>query len=376
MRKITGFSVMGLLSGLLCVAPVARAYDGLAILGDSLSTGAATHPDLVFDSYALWNIFKSGAFPRPFSAALVPEEYRKWVVDDSRPVRLVPSSRENDGGSGWSWHQVSQAVGARTIEERRLSYGNFLGRRLGLAPENILIGGENGTVSGHAWIHAARLVESRNKDLPSRVIFLYSGNDLCAQSFDDMTEASEYGDRLLDGMKYLVLNGHPDAKGTKIYIPGFLPVTAMIHEPAILDRKINLHGTEVTCREAREKLFAGTGGGGKELADDPLFQMFSSFMPPSPVMLCPTLFSRMAEDSVRLSQLANRIRAYRDAQRQAVETFNQWRGHKFPARAFEAFYIEQTESLKFSGEDVAGDCFHLSAAGQGKVASALASEIK
>ena len=99
-------------------------------------------------------------------------------------------------------------------------------------------------------------------------------------------------------------------------------------------------------------------------------------MPPSPVLLCPTLFGKMAEDSVRQSLLANRVRGFRDAQKKAVDEFNQWRALKFPGKAFEAVYVEATETIKFDGGDVAGDCFHLSAAGQGKVASALLTKLR
>jgi hypothetical protein len=373
------FQLRRLLLGwtVLLLADKAWSFDGLAVLGDSSSTGAAANPALKFDSEILWEVFNS-VDGLPFATTLVPEDFRKTAGDGRPPVRLPPSSRENDGGSGWIWHHVSQAVGARSIEDHRLSYSNFLGRSLGLAPEQIIIAGENGTTSRHAWIHAARLVAFKDKDLPSRIIFFYSGNDLCGQSVDDITLAETYGEGLLRGMKYLVLNGHADARGTTIYIPAFMPVTSLLHEPSILEHKVYLHGEEVTCREARARLFAPNPKtlGANKHSEDPLFQLFSAFMPPSPVLFCPTLFSKMAQDSVRQSQLANRIRSFRAAQQKAVEDFNIWRGRRYPARAFDAAYIDATETLKFEGEDVAGDCFHLSASGQGKLTKAMMTRIR
>jgi hypothetical protein len=362
---------------LIACSTEGRAFDGLAVLGDSSTTGAAANPALKFDTTVLWDVFQNSE-GLPFTPELVPEEFRKAVGDGKPPVRLPPSTRENDGGSGWIWHQVSQTIGARTLEDHRLSFTNLLGRSLGLAPEQIIIAGENGTTSRHAWIHAARLTAFQDRDLPSRVVFFYSGNDLCGQSIDDVTAADTYGDELLRGMKYLVLNGHVHARGTTIYIPGFMPVTSLLHEPSILDRKIYLHGEEVTCREARARLFAPNPKtiAAHKNSEDPLFQLFAAFMPPSPVLFCPTLFSKMAEDSVRQSQLANRIRAFRMSQQKAVDDFNHWRGRRFPARAFEAVYVDATESLKFDGGDVAGDCFHLSAQGQAKVAKALMTRIR
>lgn len=350
------------------------AFDGLAILGDSSSTGAAAHPKLEFDSKVLWDIFNS-VDELPVDLALYPAEFRSAVSALQRPTRVPPSVRENDGGSGWIWHNLTQKISARTLEEHRLSYGYLIGRKLGLPASDILIAGENGTTARHAWIHAARLVGSRQRDLPSRVIFYYTGNDLCAQSYDDISEAEEYGEELLRGMKYLVLNGHADAQGTRIFIPGFLPVTSLLHERSILERKIKLHGEEITCQEARARMFAPNPNS-RSTDTDPRFQIFSAFMPPSPVLLCPTLFSKAAEDSARQSFLANRIRAFREAQKRTVSEFNHWRGAKYPAKSFEAFYIETTEQLKFDGADVAGDCFHLSINGQAKVATAILRGVK
>ena len=351
----------------------AMAFDGLAILGDSSSTAAGTHPRLQFDAKVLWDAF-NGTLDLSVKKSMLPEDFRSLVEENpTSPTRVGPSSRENDGGSGWIWHNVTQRISAQTIEAHSLSYGYLVGRKLGLAPVDILIAGENGTTARHAWLHAARLVGARNKDLPSRVVFFYTGNDLCAQTYDDITEAEDYGEELLKGLKYLVLNGHSAVQGTKIYIPGYLPVTSLLHDPTILAKKIQLHGEEVTCKEARDRLFAPKNPPviTKEESMDPRFAAFSAVMPPSPVLFCPTLFSKSAEDSARQSMMANRIRAYRDIQRKTVDEFNRWRGEKFPARSFEAAYVEATESIKFEGDDVAGDCFHLSPMGQGKIARAL-----
>lgn len=351
-----------------------RAFDGVAVLGDSSSTGAAANPALEFDSELLWQIFE-GTRHLEVKPEFFPRTLKLVSSDEKGPTRVGPSVRENDAGSGWLWQNLIQTVASRTVEEHRLSYGYFLGRSLGIEPQNILLAGENGATTRRAWIHASRLLSARNRDLPSRIILFYTGNDLCAQSFDLITSAEDYGASLLKAMKYLVVNGHVAARGTKIYLPAFLPVTALLHEPSIVNQKIRVHGQEMTCREAREKLFAPAANRypNKEAT---LFQIFKDFIPPSPVLLCPTLFSPQAQDSARQSLLANRIRAYREAQQRAVEDFNEWRGRKHPAKAFEAIYLAGTEQIKFGGGDVAGDCFHLSANGQAKVAEAILKDLK
>jgi lysophospholipase L1-like esterase len=349
------------------------AFEGLAVLGDSSSTAAGSHPRLEFDSKNLWQVF-NGTLDLSVSKSMVPEAFRDSLEDSPLPPqRLGPSRRENDGGSGWIWHQVSQSIASRTIEAHTLSYGYLLGRKLGISPPNILIGGENGTTSRHAWIHAARLVDVREGELPAKVMFFYTGNDLCAVNTARMTDAETYGDYLLKGMKYLALNGHVSARGTKIFIPGFLTVTSLLHEPSIMQKKIRLHGEEVTCQEARDRFFERKTKAGATQQDitDPRYLYFSQVMPPSPVQFCHTLFGRGATDSAHLSFLANRIRAYREAQKTVVDAFNVWRGKTLPSKAIDAVYVAATESLTFEARDVGPDCFHLSAEGQAKVAQAL-----
>lgn len=356
----------------------ASAFEGLGILGDSSSTAAATHPNLSFDAKVLWDAF-NGTLDLSIKKSLVPPDFQS-VVEDSPvpPVRLGPSGRENDGNSGWIWHHVMQKISAETLEAHSLSYGYLVGRRLGVDPRNILIAGENGATTRQAWVQASRLIHARDRDLPSHIIMLYTGNDLCGHTYDEMTEAKEYGTQLLKGMKYLVLNGHSSAQGTKIFVPAFLPVTTLLHEPSILEKKILLHGEQVSCREARERLFAAKTPPTRpsDSSKDRAFDAFAAVMPPSPVLYCPTLFSQAAEDATRQSMLANRIRAYREIQKQIVDEFNNWRGKNFPAKSFEAYYIDATASLKFEGDDVAGDCFHLSPKGQGKIANAVLAGIR
>ncbi len=355
-------------------------FDGMAVLGDSLSTGAGTHPSLEFDSKILWNIF-NGTSSMAVTESMIPPEFREATSGLAAPQRVGPSSRENDGGSGWIWHNVIQTLSARTLDTHLLSYSYLLGRKLGLPANEIYLAGENGSTSQHAWLHAARVVELKNKELPSRIVIFYTGNDLCTQRIDDIIEGQAYGQEILKGMKYLALNGNADANGTRIFIPGFLPVTSFLHEPSILAHKIRLHGEEVTCQEARTRMF----GAKPPLKNEPVapvpdvepeFALFSAVMPPNPVLLCPTFFGLGREDSAHQSLLANRIRSFREEQRKAVEQFNEWRGLKFPGRNISAVYIDETESIKFDGQDVAGDCFHLSAMGHAKIAQAMLTKMR
>jgi lysophospholipase L1-like esterase len=381
LKPLSRLGLMACLSCNVITAELCFGFDGVAILGDSLSTGAGTHPNLEFDSRVLWNVF-NGTTDMAVTTALVPPDFQDVTAGLIAPQRLGPSTRENDGGSGWIWHNVIQVMSARALETPTLSYGYLLGRKLGFPANEILLAGENGTTSKHSWLHAARVVEARGRELPTKIVIFYTGNDLCTQSIEEIIEGKDYGQELLKSMKYLTLNGHSDPKGTQIYIPGFLPVTSFLHEPSILSHKIRLHGEEVTCQEARTRMFGPKivdpkvlAAAPKEPEVEPEFALFRAVMPPNPVLLCPTFFGPGREDSAHQSQLANRVRSFREWQRKAVAEFNEWRGLKFPGNNISAVYVEETEAIKFDGQDVAGDCFHLSARGHAKIANAMFTKI-
>lgn len=368
----------------------AYGWNGLAILGDSISTGAAAHPGLEYDPLALWRIM-TGEIAIAAKASDIPrrEDFKIGETLEA-PRRLWPSNRENDGASGWVWLHAVQALSRTALDTEEYSYGYLTGRALGLASDKIWFAGDNGTRADRATLHAARVIENGDGELPTRIVMFYTGNDLCAQSWDTMTEASEYGTNLQNALTYLARNGRSaEGETTVVYLPAFLPVTALLNEPSISEKKIKFYGTELTCAEARKRMFAApdvviSEDSKTKLPEDPRYSLFAQFMPPNPALLCPTLFAQTAQDGQRQSQLANRIRAYRDAQREAVRTFNKTmeerktksEGQNQNWARVEAKYIDTTEIIRFLGEDVGGDCFHLSAAGQGKIASALLKQMQ
>lgn len=358
----------------------AKAWDGLVILGDSISTGAAAHPALEFDSASLWRIM-SGDLNVDAKASDIPNREVFKIADTlEAPRRLWPSTRENDGASGWVWLHAIQAVSRAALDTEEYSYGYLSGRALGIAPQQIWFAGDNGTKATNALSHAARVIEAGKGELPTRIMMFYTGNDLCAQSLDTMTDAKLYGDGLRDALMYLARNGRSGKdEHTKVYLPAFLPVTALLLEPSINEKIIKFHGTQLSCAEAKKRMFAApdpTTAAPKSNPDDPRFSLFAQFMPPNPALLCPTLFARVSEDSQRQSGLANRIRAYREAQKAVVEDFNRQIKLVPSAASLEAVYSDGPESIRFVGEDVAGDCFHLSATGHAKLASLLLKQMQ
>ena len=359
------------LVALLAASPT-FARPGIAIMGDSISTGAASHPALEYHPEILWRAL-TGSLSVKASAADIPSRASFGIGDDiAPPTRLWPARRENDGASGWVWLHTIQALSRSLLDTEEYSYGYLSGRALGVSPQDIIIAGDNGTRAEHGVLHADRLIAAGDGDLPTRILIFYTGNDLCAQTWEDMTTADDYGKGTLRTIEYLMRNGRADAGGTTIYIPGFLSVTHLLHDKSILAKKIKVYGETMTCEEARKRMFISqTVAVDDKLADDWRFMMFAQFMPPNPALLCPTVFSKGAQDPAKQGILANRIRAYREAQQKAVKDANAWISQHPEASGFAVKYISSTESIAFQGEDVAGDCFHLSPSGQAKVANAL-----
>lgn len=362
-----------LLLGILVMPSNLMARDGLAIMGDSISTGAASHPALTYDSLVLWNVM-TGKLSVEAKRSDIPEHPDvKWGLDLSPPRRLWPSSRENDGGSGWIWLHSIQALSRAALDTEEYSYGYIAGRALGFDPSDIWFAGDNGTRAEHGVIHAARIIEQGGGELPSHILMLYTGNDLCASTWELMVDAQTYGRGLKDAILYLARNGRA-APGTtvKVFLPAFLPVTTLISEKSILDKRIQFYGTELTCAEARKRMFAAPEQTqGREQVSDYRYPFFAQMMPPNPALLCPTLFSRAADEPDKLSLLANRIRAYREAQREVVESMTKLFAENPSLTPLEIKYIDTTETIAFDAADISSDCFHLSATGHVKVAATL-----
>jgi hypothetical protein len=361
---------------LLMTANPVYGWDGLAVLGDSLSTGAGAHPDLKYDSMNLWRVVKGESVLKTDVAAIPePKKFNLGVTLDA-PKRLWPGARENDGGVNWIWSNSLQALSRVVLDTEEYSYGYLFGRALGFSPQNIWIAGDNGSKTEHAAVHAARVLESSGGDLPSHILMLYTGNDLCAPSWELMTDPKTYGEGLRRGIMFLAMNGKNSSTApVNIYLPAFLPVVTLMSEPEILDKMINFYGSEISCREARKRLFSAPDSiDTKDQSIDPLFPLFSQMMPPNPALLCPTLFSVQADNSEKLSVLANRVRAYREVQQEIAAQINKEIAENSHLARINVVYLPSVERLKFSGSDVSGDCFHLSPAGHAKVALTMHSD--
>lgn len=360
----------------LAASPVAGSFASdrgadrsVAVLGDSLATGAATHPALAFDAKVLWDVL-DGRFGVAPKAADIPT-VGPWTFSDplEEPTRLWPGVREYFGGPDWVFRNALHSVARSYLDTEEYSWGYLVARGLSVPAKQLLIAAENGARVETIPRQIDRVLDATGGTLPARILMLFTGNDLCGPSLDHTTTPEDYGVALARGFSYLLRNGKSRPDGTDVYLLSHLGILQLLYEPSILSKSVRAFGTTLTCGDLRQQGYLPKD----PTAYDPGLPSdawwFAMLMPPNPAAYCPTLFGVQGNDAAReehINALANRIRAYRD-----VEARELARAMDLAAKApgpIRFHHVLGTADLQFQGEDIAQDCFHLSPLGQAKVA--------
>jgi len=346
-----------------------------AVLGDSLATGAGSHPNLAFDPVQMWKVFEGEVDVR--------------ALDDSgevlpAPLRLWPSTRDYRSPVEWAFRQLVHALSRSFLDTEEYGWGYQLGRRRGFAPGEIVIAAENGARIRDATrqidrlldaaVAAARVDSEGRPILPDEIAIFFTGNDLCGPTIDFTTPPETYEAELIEALRYLLRNGVPPAGGTTILLPGFIGMLQLINAPAIQAKTISAFGRSETCASLRERSFLPPPGWTPEGLPTEA-RWFGNVIPPNPQRLCPTLFgARSGKDEDREAPLANRIRAYREAVERVAGVMETFRSEKFRDAKIRFVPLAASTRVEFGDGDIAGDCFHLSRQGHSRLADALVSE--
>ncbi len=343
----------------------------VAILGDSLATGAATHPALTFDAGELWSVFTGKV---------------DLKVPKTAPRRLWPASREFFGGSDWVFRNLIQTLSRQYLDTEEYSWGYQLAEQLQLPVQDLAIAAEDGARMQDVGRQLERVLAANGNVVPEKIFLLYTGNDLCAPNVPSTTPVSEFRHGLREGLASLLEGGRTfPAGGTDVYVVGYLGILQLMDSDEILAKRVRAFGKELNCRELRAQGFRAKAPeeATRGLPEDAWY--FAMVMPPNPAGYCPTLFgpaldrasaspsALAAEDAMH--QLANKIRDFRDASAKTVQELTELVA-KAPAKpALRFHYLAGTETVGFGAEDIAGDCFHLSREGHAKIATAIAASI-
>ncbi|MFK7872781.1 MAG: SGNH/GDSL hydrolase family protein [Oligoflexales bacterium] len=341
----------------------------VAILGDSLSTGAGTHPSFQYEPQSFWDILEAKTPLTTASMDSLQEFYT--TMPTNSPQMLWPTPREFHGPLEWVGSHLKRGFSMWFLNEPLYSWGSMLAHSLGYTAENVLIAAENGARIDSLPTQIDRVLHTTNRQTPEKVFIFYTGNDLCAAHPNFITKTEDFSNSLNDSLRYLTLNGSLAEQGSDIYIVAMAPVQQLVASPKVLGRKVTAYGLEMTCQQLREKSYRPDGWlkSTQGLPDAALY--FKDFIPPNPALICPTLFGAPDTVDKNLSFLSGRIRNYRKVAQEAVEIAQKFAESNKKNLRFH--WVESTTHMQFEGFHIANDCFHLSLEGQAYLARTVLS---
>jgi len=347
-----------------------------AILGDSISTGGGSHPALKYDVETLWDVFNNRASVKTERAHL--NEYYQGKFSSAEliaPIRLWPTMREFFGGPDWVYRNLLGFLSRKFLDAEEYSWGYLAAPDLGIDVTRLAIAADDGARVANMPRQIDRVLERAGGALPPKVFIFYTGNDLCGMDPSLMTSASSYKTHLMRGLTYLSRNSGKtrDEKPTDVYLISYMSLVQLLDDQQILEKKIVAFGKETTCAELREDGYRSADQTYKPNIP-PEAWYFAMAMPPNPAAFCPTLFAPQKFRNHTLSDLANRIREYRRVEAEVVAEFDKAAEQEL-FKSLRLHHIVGTAGLKFTPEEVADDCFHLSLRGQEKLARSVADEI-
>ncbi len=342
----------------------------MIIFGDSLSTGAVTHPEIIMDPGLIVSQASKAEFYDP-DLSLVGDGL---TINSDSPLRLYLDDAQNSDWFRRSFDNADRSV-LKVVETPVYSWGSHLGSYLGVARKNIVLAAQNGAKAGGLSEEVQAFIAASAKQvdvtLPNRVFFFFSGNDLC-QELDGEgppTSSAIYGANLLQGIEELIAAFPAGPNGSQFYFLEHLDIEGMLYSSNNLATKVVPIDSEESgsCIEYINN--APTSW--KDLDEGSLRAKGYH-----PAKFCGNLLAHIEgieiDSRITKEELAAAIAGYRQETAVVIEGLKV--AHQEKNIEFRS--IEGTASLAFNPEDLANDCFHLSVYGQKKIADVVLSEIQ
>ncbi len=340
----------------------------IAILGDSISTGGASHSALAFDFDRMENVFTDrtdlgmDAGTRDFLKA--------EGIDKIDSERLDLARREFIHPLMWMFNSFVTAMSSHYLDTEEYAWGSLLGALRG---DHVLIAARDGERAMHAKQQVDRLLEATEGRAVDNVFVFFTGNDICASVPEAITPEDEYVESIEEALHYYMKNAQSEGGHvTRIWLLNPLGVSQLTTSPVIQNKKIFAYGADHTCQELQsdqldKKLNAEAPAGSNIGMRTIMTQLFSG----GTFGLCPTLFAYHQTKSLdTLLPVSNALRAYGDGLSRLADKLN-----KLDPK-FRIASLSSTSSLSFAADDIANDCFHLSVRGQLKVAQTIKTELQ
>lgn len=371
----------------------ARAVAGVIVMGDSMATGAGAHPALQFDPQNIWGAL-NGKVDLRATSNHIPDAGFYAVTDPSDaalPTPLIAAKTPGDfrGPFSWVFSGMLRSV-TRILSTPQYSWGYLIGRKFGVAPDQIVIAAREGAAISDGPAQARRGLDTleaaaRERNVkeeaeaeptdPVRVFMMFGVGDICAVSPESVTPSSEF--EASAAATFNVLLNHQQRKGAdaaKILITVMqpLPFAQWIERPEILAKEIEAFGEKTTCGELQSRMFLPKSA--VDVGDSPESRqivIMSQILPPNPALLCASSYAVGLPLDQRITAAGNRLRAYREALASAVAKARKLADRSGLAGKVEFQLVEATSAIQFRAEDLAGDCFHLSPIGHEAIARAV-----
>jgi len=326
------------------------------VFGDSIASGAATHPVMEFDGDVLWEILNGQKDVSPRKTDL------PFLADfelDTPQIVLPTSSEVMNHPLVASSEILMQSLGSLFLNTEEYSWAYQVAKKLGVPGKKIFFASTNGARSANFSVQVQRFLSLSGGKLPKFIFVMFTGNDLCSPYGDGVTSAELFHSNMEAGIKMLS-DGIQHPEGTRLVLAGILPITQLYQSASIMDKKVKAHGKEVSCRELRETSFMRPES---TPAKNLIPAKFSQVFPPNPSLMCPNLFAPEKLMKDQISEVATTASLYRDQLETMVKGFSS------KTKGFTIDYIRDLSKLTLDASDIATDCFHLSILGHQKIAS-------
>lgn len=361
-----------------------------AVIGDSLSTGAAASDRLQYDSQQISRHLLADT--RPSNELGAPDAGDTGLLHHM----LSPSVRLANDPIAFSAKLLNWLLANRYFNQPRLSWIARLASSSGNPSMTLLNAAQNGSRMRDGVSQLDAVLQSAGGVWPERIFIFFTGNDLCQQHPDELGSAvSQYSVSLRESLDFIAGQGKISAAGTTVDIVLPLVASQLAHREEILGKPVQAFGGATTCGQLMKDYFRpaasnaqeppADGGGGSEL----LRALLQQLLPPNYAQMCPTLFFYPQLDARHLTTIANANRSLQDevttliaARNAALEippgqTDDNARAASTSAMPSITFrLLQSTRDLLFNAEDIANDCFHLSARGHDRLATSLAEEMQ
>lgn len=339
----------------------------ILVFGDSISTGAVTHPNFTLDYEGILRSAITGEHTPSGAGVASP-------VRVGKPLAEIPTF----GDGGGNERAAKALLGA--IEWPELSWGSNLATIEARPTDRVAIAARNGAQAKNAPEEVETWLENRGagRALPPETYVFFTGNDLCRAEDDPepITAPEAFGASIAEAVRAFARAGQAPEGGATVYLVSHLDILQLAKTPDLLAKKrvivTDARGKrELSCSEFLKEYEDATA---KPLAQSDFEGALLRFTY-HPMKSCASVLAHTAgldpaRAKVPLDSLSAQLSAYRE---QLAAVAAALPGDPDVQNAgVTVKLITTTHDLVMTPDDVANDCFHLSASGQRRLADAIA----